>query len=278
MSTTSTWWKITCTSNDSESAACLAVELGAKGTWLTSDTSFTAYTEQDPSELKDLWKTVGIEIESYEIIPFENYVAMCQDVWQPVVIGSLIIKPILESSSDNSNLSDDEIKIIPGNGFGTGHHESTRLALSLLQHEKLQSVNLKRVLDLGTGNGILALGAARLYKSNVLAIDNDELAIQNALENVRLNPGSERHIKLIHGDISLASLDYDLILANIYTKTLCELENKFRSLIYPKGILIVAGIMTEEAQLINEVYNSNSWELVDSKTENNWYAALLQKV
>ena len=128
------------------------------------------------------------------------------------------------------------LHIDPKMAFGTGHHETTRLSLVLLEEYVHSGA---QVLDFGSGTGILAIAAVKLGAASALAIDNDPWAVENALENIARNR-VPRKVKAVEGDgRKLPKRAFDLIVANIdlptITKTLPGLVKKLR----PQGTLIV---------------------------------------
>jgi ribosomal protein L11 methyltransferase len=153
----------------------------------------------------------------------------------------LVIKPTWERYEAGA----DElvIEMDPGLAFGTGHHASTRLALTLID-EIFAAAGTKpaRALDVGTGTGILAMGCALFGSREVIAIDNDPDAVAAAKDNVAANHLEK--IVSVSGD-DLASLDgpFDLISANITRDVLRELAPDLVRLLTPGGRLILAGIL-----------------------------------
>jgi ribosomal protein L11 methyltransferase len=147
------------------------------------------------------------------------------------------------------------------------------MVLELLQHPTVQTLRTKTpVLDLGTGSGILALGASILFNTTVDAIEIDPLALQNAHRNVVLNGAAGARVTLIEGDLEAARGPYPLILANIYAEVLCDLEPGFSRLISPGGLLIVSGIMTSLEALVTEAYGA--WGLLEIRRNGGWIALL----
>jgi ribosomal protein L11 methylase PrmA len=135
------------------------------------------------------------------------------------------------------------IVIDPSTGFGTGHHASTRLCLELLQKRDLSGL---RVIDVGTGSGVLALAAWKLGAAHVTAIDNDPDALDNACDNIQRN-GGENAITIRELDLSTASLALaDLVIANLTGALLQRHAESLVRLIRPQGTIIVSGFTVEE--------------------------------
>ncbi|NJP06924.1 MAG: 50S ribosomal protein L11 methyltransferase [Chloroflexaceae bacterium] len=133
------------------------------------------------------------------------------------------------------------IALDPGMAFGTGLHPTTRLCLRLLEQQLQPGM---RVLDLGTGSGILAIAAAKMGAVEVWAIDNDPVAVRVASENVAHNQCSEP-VRVLEGSIEAASGHFDLILANIIANVLMSLADGLTQALAPNGTLISSGIIDE---------------------------------
>lgn len=278
MSTNTKWWQLICYAKDVEEATGLAMASGASGTEILSSDSFIAYVENEPNSLKESLTLMGVVIHKVSEVPTVNYVQKCEEVWVPITVGRIELLPVLETKNSYITPKKDTLYILPGNGFGTGHHQSTRLALYLLQEPLVNEIPPRRVLDLGTGNGVLGLGAILLHDSIVDAIDTDPLAIENAFENLALNPEMTGKINLIVGEISNASNNYDLILANIYASTLIALESEIYSRLRTGGAAILAGIMTHEASSIENTFHAPRWKIQKQNSEDNWCGFLISKI
>ena len=124
------------------------------------------------------------------------------------------------------------IDIDPGMAFGTGQHPSTRMCLEALENILLhdRSINKWRVLDVGTGTGILGIAAAKLNDAAVLCVDTDKKAVEIATENVLIN-NVEKHVKIRHCEITILAETFDLIVANITAKALIKLRPHLQRLL-----------------------------------------------
>jgi len=138
------------------------------------------------------------------------------------------------------------ITLDPGVAFGTGLHPTTRMCLEAIE-ERLSCG--AKVLDVGTGSGILAIAAAKLGASAVLALDTDPLAVEIAKENVLAN-GVRRAVKVKEGSLEMAKgFSFDLIVVNILARTIADLiEKGLLDHLKPEGLLIAAGIMASEEE------------------------------
>ena len=163
------------------------------------------------------------------------------------------------------------IVIQPSMGFGTGHHATTRLCLAALQQLELKGT---RVLDVGTGSGVLAIAASLLGAADVAAIDDDPDAIQAATENVALNPGA--HVKLQTVDLRTADLGrFDAVIANLTGGLLVQTSARLTDLCAPAAHLVLSGFMLSEEADVLAAYSALS---VRSRTqEDEWLCVTLQR-
>ncbi len=142
------------------------------------------------------------------------------------------------------------ITLDPGMAFGTGLHPTTRMCLEALEEHLSRGA---KVLDLGTGSGILAIAAAKLGASTVLALDTNPLAVKIAKENVLAN-GVGRAVKVKEGSLEMAEgILFDLIVVNILARTIADLiEKGLLDHLKPGGLLIAAGIMASEEEEVRK--------------------------
>lgn len=151
--------------------------------------------------------------------------------------------------------SDRIIELDPGMAFGTGLHASTELMVLAL--ERLRGSPPKKVLDMGAGTGILSLTAARLWPScKVVAIDNDETAVQVCKENVTQN-GLAKHIKVKLQTARKVDGARDLVLANLTRDLLIDLQPRMRKLLTDGGFLVMSGILESQALEIAHLYSQD---------------------
>ncbi len=165
------------------------------------------------------------------------------------------------------------VEIEPSRGFGTGHHQSTRLCLVLLQSRTLAS---QTVIDVGTGSGVLAIAAAKLGAAFVAAIDVDPDAIENARENVSRN-GVDKVVEAHVHDLTETTLQpADVVVANLTGTLLARHAGALTGLVRKGGSLIVAGFTIDEKPLVLEAFES-AFTLSESAEEDDWWAFVLTK-
>jgi ribosomal protein L11 methyltransferase len=177
-----------------------------------------------------------------ELSPIEvdddDWARRSQSGIKAVRVGRIVVAPPWD-------VPDGDIVIIidPSMGFGTGHHETTRLCLRLLQDIDLKD---RRAIDVGTGSGVLAIAAWRLGAREAVAIDNDPDALANARENIARNGGGDA-IVVLERDLSDLSLTpADVVMANLTGAVLQRYAAALAALVAPHGHLIVSGFSPSE--------------------------------
>lgn len=166
-----------------------------------------------------------------------------------------------------------EIEIEPKMSFGTAHHATTYLMLSLLEQQNVQGM---RVLDMGSGTGVLAILAAKKGAAYVEAIDVDEWAYRNAQENFERNGVS---VNALLGDASLLKADkhFDLVLANINRNILLKDMESYAAVLNPGGTLMLSGFYEHDVQSLQDKAETLGLRLVQQRSRNEWTALKLTK-
>lgn len=227
----------------------------------------------DPSILntEELWPA-DIEVNyTWRTVPDENWNAVWESNFEPVTIAGRchIRAPFHPVRSD----MEFEIVIEPKMSFGTAHHETTSLMIEVLLDADLDG---KNVLDMGCGTGVLAILAAMRRAAEVTAIDNDEWAYHNALENVIRNkqPG----INVYQGDAGmLENMKFDVIIANINRNILLSDMQSYVNCLDSGGLLLMSGFYREDLQLITEKAAALNMLYTDHRVKNNWVVAWYTK-
>lgn len=203
-------------------------------------------------------------------IPDEDWSETWKAHFKPLRVGErFLIVPTWEA--DNSGPADIVIRIDPGRAFGTGHHETTRLCLEWLESraEKRGTNGLGSLLDVGTGSGILAMGAALLGFEDVLGIDNDPEAVEVAVPNVALNRLSEK-VRILCLSPEEVDGRYDVLISNIQSLPLIGMAETLVSKVAGGGALVLTGILTEQAEEVRIAYEKRGVRLLGSKTAGEW--------
>jgi ribosomal protein L11 methyltransferase len=166
------------------------------------------------------------------------------------------------------------LHIDPKMAFGTGHHETTRLSLTLLE-EHLHPGD--RVLDFGCGTGVLAISAVKLGAHSALAVDNDRWAVENAAENAGKNRVQKR-VRVVEGDVKkLPKRTFDLIIANIDLLTISKSLKHLVRRMKPGGSLILSGLLVSDLTEFMNVISHQGIVPLEIVNENEWVAIALSK-
>lgn len=164
------------------------------------------------------------------------------------------------------------VLIEPSRGFGTGHHQSTRLCLALLQNRNPGGLT---VTDVGTGSGVLAITAAKLGAGFVSAFDSDPDAVENARENIEAN--GVGNIVEAHVDdlVATAIRPADLVTANLTGTLLSRHAADLARLVRPGGTLIVSGFNVDEKPRVEEALSAR-FDLAETAEEDDWHAFVVR--
>ncbi len=169
-------------------------------------------------------------------------------------------------------LHKNEIIIEPKMAFGTGEHATTQLCCQAAC--ALVKPGMK-VLDFGTGSGILAILSAKLGASKVTAIDNDSLATENAEENIKLNRVSGK-VRVLLGSVeAIPKEKHDLIFANLILNQVKEFFPAFCAALKPNGILVTSGILTHQLPELSKFFTRNRAEVVAVGWDEDWAALVV---
>lgn len=211
----------------------------------------------------------GLTLDAIDI-PDEDWAARSQASLRAIRVGDLIVAPPWDVPADNDG-APIVIVIQPSMGFGTGHHATTRLCLAALQAMDLRGM---RVIDVGTGSGVLALAASRLGATDVLGIDEDPDAIQSAHENVVLNPGVVVALQVV--DLRFAAPSpSDVVLANLTGGLLVAAAPRLQALTLPGGRLILSGFLAHEEEEVLRAFGTCQAE--SHMQEDEWRSVVLHR-
>ena len=163
----------------------------------------------------------------------------------------------------------------PGMAFGTGTHETTRLAAGLIIEELGRKV-ASSLIDVGTGTGVLALVANRLGVAKVDGLDNDAEARRTARENLELNHNTV--VKISDHSLEEVTETYEIVVANIIDGVLTLLRHELNRVLKPGGRMILSGVLTErETEFYENFTRETGLKLLEKRTDGEWSAALLEK-
>ena len=198
----------------------------------------------------------------------EDWSEVWKRFYKPFRAGrTLVVKPTWEPYEARSG--DRVIEMDPGMAFGSGTHETTGLCLALLEEAVRPG---DRVIDVGTGSGILAIGAALLGAGDVLAIDIDPDAVRVARENVAHN-GLEDRIRVQQGDL-LADVDAvcEVCVANIIADVIIAFAGPLNRHIVPGGVFLCSGIIREREQDVTDALRRADYTVEEVRRRGEWVA------
>ena len=209
----------------------------------------------------------GLRASSVDV-PDEDWARRSQQSLRAVAVDRLIVAPPWDVPRDGSL---PVIVIEPSTGFGTGHHETTRLCLRLLQRLDLRGA---RGIDVGTGSGGLALAAWKLGAAEISAVDSDADALENARANVARNGGSAA-IDIVPEQLATLRLPpADVVLANLTGAVLVRHADVLAALVRGGGSLIVSGFAPADGRVIKLAFKD--FTTVAEEREGEWGALSLR--
>jgi ribosomal protein L11 methyltransferase len=166
-----------------------------------------------------------------------------------------------------------DIIIEPKMSFGTAHHETTSLMIEQILHLELEG---KSVLDMGCGTSVLAVLAAKMGAASVTAIDIDEWAFNNSVENVTRNQ-VDKIVKVLMGDTELITETYDVIFANINRNILMHDIPKYIDNLSKSGILLLSGFYEADIPVVSDRAETNGMKFLSKHDKNNWIVLKFKK-
>ena len=169
---------------------------------------------------------------------------------------------------------DKVIEIDPGMAFGTGTHETTAMCTAMVEQYVQPG---QRVIDIGTGSGILAIAAAHMGAGEVLATDLDPVAVRVAEENVEINGFADK-IQCRCGDLlDVVDVSGDVVIANIIADVICMLAKPVRERIVDNGLFICSGIAIERRDDVIKALNEANYEIIECPVKGEWAAFAARK-
>ncbi len=200
----------------------------------------------------------------------EDWMEQWKRDFKPLRVGKhLVVAPTWEEVIPGPD--DRIIWIDPGQAFGTGHHETTRLCLEWLETwtETRAAGSSKSLLDVGTGSGILAIAAALLGFERILGLDNDPEAIPVARENLILNRVSDKVVLQV-GTVEAVPNPFEVVLANIQALPLIEMAPLLAQRLEEGGRLALSGILVEQAEAVQRAYEAQDLKLRCRNVAGEW--------
>lgn len=244
-------------------------------------TIFRIHAEQ-PEFCQDLrqrlesnWPSVRIE---WAEVPKREWTLAWREFFTAVPCGEdfIVIAPwMLDEQPFPDRIP---IVIEPKMAFGTGHHPTTALCLEVLSglHRKGQFRSGMRFLDLGTGSGILGLGASKLGLVGI-GLDTDPLAVENALENKQVNDVGEDFVVELGSAQSVAGERFDLIMANILAEPLIDMAPEICALRKPDGALVLSGLLDIQREKVIQAYLAQGLPRPMEVVQGEWAALVWER-
>jgi ribosomal protein L11 methyltransferase len=237
----------------------------------------------DQALLRELvGQTAGEEIAktiAFDTVEAKDWVKASLEDLVPVPAGRFVVHGQHDRQRVPANKL--SIEIEAALAFGTGHHGTTRGCLLLLDHV-LKAYQPRRVLDLGTGTGVLAIAAAKALHSGVLASDIDAPSVQVARENARLNQTGHLVEMIRATGFSAPQFakrgPFDLVLANILANPLRQLATPMARHLAPSALVILSGLLTHQAPAVIAAYRARGLVPLRHLRIEGWSSLLLRKV
>ena len=205
----------------------------------------------------------------------EDWATAWKAYYKPVHIGEkMVIVPMWESYDEKPG--EVIVRMDPGMAFGTGTHETTRLVVSLLERYTTDSC---RVLDVGTGSGILAICASKLGAGECKAYDIDPVAVRVARENIKDNDCDNITCDvsdLLYG-VDLSGGQYDVVCANIVADIIIRMCPDISKYMKDDAVLLASGIITERADEVVTAAEANGLKIRERLEDNGWCALVIEK-
>jgi ribosomal protein L11 methyltransferase len=234
------------------------------------DAAVTALRAAFGAQLALIW-TIDVEDE--------GWARRSQADLKAVRVGRITVAPPWDASSPEHRVPSPEprnpdlvLVIDPSTGFGTGHHETTRLCLTLLQDLDMSG---RRTIDVGTGSGVLAIAASMLGAGSVVAVDIDAEALENARDNIDRNVRGAA-IDLLEADVATLSIEpADIVTANLTAAVLERNAEALTRLAREGGSLIVSGFGPDEIEAVTG--SLPALAVTRQVTEGAWVALQLRR-
>ncbi|MFZ2198276.1 MAG: 50S ribosomal protein L11 methyltransferase [Thermodesulfovibrionales bacterium] len=271
------YYELAITASDESRDAIMnrMTEMGSTG-FLEKEGKILAYFEEktdiagvcdELSEFRDVLRSSGLDpVFSFEytLLPDKDWNENWKKNFAPIDIGEdlTIIPSWLKK--DTSRIP---VIIDPGMVFGTGYHETSQTCLIIIEQIS-KGGHKESCLDIGTGSGILAIGAAKLGFRNVTAVDIDPMAIDAAKRNVEEN--SLANVVIKEGDIKAVEGHFDLIVANLLSGILVDIAPEILTRLNPGGKAILSGMLAGQEDDVRKAYEKAGLTLNETVVSGKW--------
>jgi ribosomal protein L11 methyltransferase len=213
-----------------------------------------------------------------QLLPDADWIKLSQEGLPPVRAGRFFVYGAHDAGKVPHGVI--PMKIEAGQAFGTGHHETTALCLAVLSDLAKQR-RYSNVLDIGCGTGLLAIGAAKIWRRRVIASDIDPIAIEVTRENAVAN-GVGPLVQAVTADGPMHPLlrglaPYDLVLANILAGPLTRLAPSIAAITAKGGTLVLSGLLHWQENLVLGFYRPHGLTLKGIRRDGSWSALVLKR-
>lgn len=211
------------------------------------------------------------------VVDEEDWANAWKDYYHVTHIGRrLVIRPSWREYTPKEQ--EVVVTLDPGMAFGTGVHPTTRMCLEQVERRVQSGM---RILDVGTGSGILALAAAKLGAEHVDAIDNSSVATESAIANIAMNDLADR-IQVVQGVLDVAEAErvggrYDLVIANIIAQVIGSIAPLLAQVLAPQGLLVVSGIIEARRHDAEGPLLESGLELIEEMKIDDWLVLVYAK-
>lgn len=212
-------------------------------------------------------------IQTEKTVKEKNWNREWEKTIRPQTVGNFLIRPTwLKTKPEENQIL---LEVDPKMAFGNGYHATTKLILQILP--KFIEKGYK-VLDAGTGTGILAIAAAKLGASKITAFDTNQWSVENAKENILLNKVKER-VEVSHGSIETVKEGemFDTVWANINRNSILEMIPAFSKMLNKEGFILVSGFLKKDQEAVSRRLKENGLKPIKAEQQEEWIAACAKK-
>lgn len=205
-----------------------------------------------------------------EVVLHQNWNASWESNFEPIVVDNQVgLRAYFHPAFKDLPY---DIEITPKMSFGTGHHETTQMMISMMLSIPFHN---KRVLDFGCGTGVLAILAEKLKATSVIAIDNEPWSVENAIDNAKRNQCSCIDVRI--DDIATIQPPFNIILANINLNILLQYMPILSGLLTSNGILLMSGILKDDLAVLSDAALQHHFSIIDTRIYHTWAAIHVTK-
>lgn len=233
-----------------------------------------AEMEASRQQIENMLESEGFLDYFFENIEQQNWNAAWESNFEEVEVRNRVVirAPF---HSPRHNYQGLEVVIQPKMSFGTGHHATTRLMVEMLLGSDISG---KRILDMGSGTGVLAIVAAKLGAESVLAVEIDDMAEESVCENISLNK-VEGVVESVCGDIeAVRGKEFDIVLANINRNILLADMEAYASTLPIGGKVVISGFLGDDVAILTDKAKSLGLHTTQKLDCEGWYAIKFEKI